>query len=133
MVEVDGSATVLVRRRKTDPEGRGASVYVAADTVAPVREWLERGGIARGRVFRSLCRGVLGAALDPSQIPRIYKGMARQAGLPPGWWTACPSTAPGSAPPNGPSKGPRETRGGARGIKQCRGAKLLNFVVRIVV
>ena len=83
VLEVDGSATVLVRRSKTDPEGRGAAVYVAADTVVLVREWLERGGIARGRIFRSLCRGVLGAALDPSQIPRIYKGMARRAGLPP--------------------------------------------------
>ena len=43
--------------------------------------WLERNGIGEGRLFRSICRGVLGEALDPSQIPRIYKAMARRAGL----------------------------------------------------
>ncbi len=32
-------------------------------------------------MFRSLCRGVLGTGLDSSQIRRIYKGMARRAGL----------------------------------------------------
>ena len=77
-------------------------MYVAADTVALVREWLERGSIARGRVFRSLCRGVLGAALDPSQIPRIYKGMARRAGLPPDVVDGLPGHSTGSAPRSWP-------------------------------
>ena len=83
VVEVDGAATVLVRRGKADPEGRGAAVYLAADSVALVREWLGRAGVADGRLFRSLRRGTLGERLDASQIPRIYKGMARRAGLPP--------------------------------------------------
>ena len=34
-----------------------------------------------GRLFRSLSRGELGEALDPSQIPRIDKAMARRAGI----------------------------------------------------
>ena len=80
--EIDGSATVLVRRSKADAEGRGATQYVAPDTMALVREWLARSAISRGRLFRSLNRGALGERLDASQVPRIFKAMAERAGLP---------------------------------------------------
>ena len=76
-----GAATVLVRNSKTDAEGEGAVLYVAPDTMALVAQWLELSGVADGRLFRSLCRGRLGEALDPSQIPRICKAMARRAGI----------------------------------------------------
>ena len=80
--ELDGSATVLVRRSKADPEGRGATVYLARDSVALVREWLARSAVGEGMVFRSLCRGEVGKRLDASQVPRIFKAMAERAGLP---------------------------------------------------
>ncbi len=81
--EMGGDATLLVRRAKTDQEGVGAMVYLAPDTVRMVREWLARGGIGSGRLFRSLRPGrALGEKLHPSQIPRILKRMARRAGLP---------------------------------------------------
>ena len=80
--EFDGSATVLVRRSKADPEGRGATAYVARDSMALLREWLERSGVREGRLFRSLCRGVVGERLDASQVPRIFKAMAERAGVP---------------------------------------------------
>ena len=80
--ELDGAATVLVRKGKADPEGRGATVYLARDSVALVREWLARSGVRHGRVFRSLCRGAVGKRLDASQVPRIFKAMAEHAALP---------------------------------------------------
>ncbi len=81
--EPDGAATLLVRRGKTDPERAGAVVYSARDTTRIVRAWLDGGGIADGFLFRSLSRtGTPGRSLDPSQIPRIFKAMARAAGLP---------------------------------------------------
>ena len=80
--EVDGAATVLVRRGKTDPEGWGAQVYLARDSVALVREWLERSGVSEGRVFRSLCRGEVGEGLGAGEVARIFKRMARRADLP---------------------------------------------------
>ena len=80
--ELDGAATVLVRKGKADPEGRGATVYLARDSVALVREWLARSGVREGRVFRSLCRGAVGKRLDASQVPRIFKAMAEHAALP---------------------------------------------------
>ena len=81
--EIGGDATLLVRRSKTDGEGRGERLYLARDTAGMVRAWLERSGIGDGRLFRSVAKGGgLGEGLDPSQVPRIFKGMARRAGLP---------------------------------------------------
>ena len=77
-----GSSTLLVPRSKTDPTGRSATVYVARDTTAILAEWLRRGGVAEGHLFRSVGKGgAVGEGLHPSQIPRIFKAMARAAGL----------------------------------------------------
>ena len=81
--EIGGDGTLLVRRSKTDGEGRGERLYLARDTVVLVRAWLDRAGIADGNLFRSVDKGGgLGEGLDPSQVPRIFKAMARRAGLP---------------------------------------------------
>ena len=83
LVDIDGSATLLVRSGKTDPDGRGAMLYLARDTVKLVQKWLEAGGVGEGLLFRSVRKdGAVRGKLDPSQVPRIYKGMARRAGLP---------------------------------------------------
>ena len=83
LVEIGGSATLLVRRSKTDGDGRGEIVWLARDSLGLVRGWLDRAGIAEGRLFRSVGKGGrLGSLLHPSQVPRIFKDMARRAGLP---------------------------------------------------
>lgn len=77
-----GGATLRLRRSKTDNGARCDTVYLAHDTTVLVTEWLRRGGIADGRLFRSVSQnGRVGRSLDPSQVPRIYKAMARTAGL----------------------------------------------------
>ena len=81
--ETDGSGTLLVRTSKTDPEGTGAMLYLARDTVRLVKGWLGRSGLTEGRLFRSVRKDdTLGEKLDASQVPRIYKTMALRAGLP---------------------------------------------------
>lgn len=81
--ETDGSATLLVRTSKTDPEGAGAMLFLARDTLRIVKVWVDRSGIAEGRLFRSVRKdGSVGEQLPPSQVPRIYKAMAQRAGLP---------------------------------------------------
>ena len=81
--EMQGTATLLVRRSKTDCEGKGEIVWVGPDSLRLVRAWLARSGIADGRLFRSVGKGgKLGERLDPSQVPRIFKAMADRAGLP---------------------------------------------------
>ena len=80
--EIRGDATLLVRRSKTDGEGCGEIVYLARDTVALLRTWLDCSGTSNGRLFRSVGKGgKVGDCLDPSQVPRIFKAMARRAGL----------------------------------------------------
>ena len=80
--EIRGDATLLVQRSKTDGEGCGEIVYLARDTVALLRTWLDCSGISDGRLFRSVGKGGnVGEQLDPSQVPRIFKAMARRAGL----------------------------------------------------
>ena len=81
--EMDGDATLLVRRSKTDQEGEGETVWLAPDSLAFVRAWLERAGIADGFLFRSVGKnGKPGGPLPPGQVARIFKAMARAAGLP---------------------------------------------------
>ena len=83
-VETDGAASLLVRRGKNDPHRLGAMLYLHRDSVKLVRAWLTVSRIADGPLFRSLRRdGTVGGKLDASQVPRVYKGMAQRAGLPP--------------------------------------------------
>ena len=78
-----GPGTLLIRRSKTDPEAHGTVAYLGPDTVALVSEWLARSGVADGHLFRSVAKGDrLGASLHDSQVPRIFKAMARRARLP---------------------------------------------------
>ena len=82
LVEMDGSGTLLLQKGKTDPGGEGAMLYLAPDTIRLVRQWLRRSGVIQGRLFRSLRKdGQVGVKLDDSQVPRIYKAMAKAAGL----------------------------------------------------
>ena len=83
-VNADGSATLRLRGAEPDGQRPTGTVALARDTLAHVERWLERAGIREGRLFRSVpIHGPLGEALHPSQIPRIYKAMARRAGLAP--------------------------------------------------
>ena len=81
--EVRGDGSLLVRRSKTDCEGMGEIVWVGRDTVRLVGTWLDRAGISDGMLFRSVGKGGrIGQRLHPCQVPRIFKAMAREAGLP---------------------------------------------------
>ena len=81
--EFQGDGSLLVRRSKTDCEGRGEIAWVSPDTVRLVRAWVDRSGISDGPLFRSVAKGDrVGDGLHPCQVPRIFKAMARAADLP---------------------------------------------------
>ena len=83
MIEMDGAGTLIVRKSKTDPEGTGSMQFLAKDSVTFVEDWCRRSGVADGYLFRSVRKdGTTGECLHASQVPRIYKTMARAAGLP---------------------------------------------------
>jgi integrase len=82
---------VLVRRSKTDQEGRGEEKgipfarNVALCPVRSVRAWLDASGITSGPIFRRVDRhGYLGSdALTDGSVARIVKRLVEQAGLDP--------------------------------------------------
>jgi integrase len=69
----DGTATVMIRRSKTDQEGVGSVRFIAADTVRALRAWITAAGICTGPLYRTLRNGVVGGALDEGDVSRIYK------------------------------------------------------------
>jgi site-specific recombinase XerD len=82
-VEPDGFGTILVRRSKTDQEGMGADVPIPADAMRYVTKWIEAARITQGALFRAVrYGGSVGGALDPGDVSRAFKEMARRAGVP---------------------------------------------------
>jgi len=75
----DGSATVLIRRSKTDPEGTGVPLYLAPDTMAYLEAWLTAAGLSTGLVFRALTREplLLEQVLAANALPRSDQPAAR--------------------------------------------------------
>ena len=58
--------------------------YLAPDIMAMAADWVRRSGIQDGALFRAENKGGrVGGRLDPSQVPRIFKRLARKADLPP--------------------------------------------------
>ena len=98
--EIDGTATLLVCSGKTDPDGRGATLYLALarDTVQLVTTWLELGGVDRGRLFRSVRKdGTVGEQLDSG--PAVLTESARRyVGEPRGFQAWSPPRSPSGDP-----------------------------------
>lgn len=82
-IEADGFATILIRRSKGDQEGLGAIVPVPQDAARYVAKWIEAARIKDGALFRVVRRGGrVGGVLDPGDVARIFKAMARRARVP---------------------------------------------------
>jgi site-specific recombinase XerD len=78
----DGSATVLIKKAKTDQEGNGQVRYLAPDTVRRIDFWLDRSKIEAGSVFRSVVNGrVRASQLPPRDVSRRFKAMALAASI----------------------------------------------------
>lgn len=77
----DGSATVLLRKTKTDQEGSGSVKYIAPDTLANIDAWLDAAGIEDGPLFRSVrASGKIGPSLWDGAVSRIFKQLSALAG-----------------------------------------------------
>ena len=78
---------VVVRKSKTDQNGRGQKIAVMEGRrikpVSRLQGWLARANITSGHVFRAMRRGGLVCAtpLHPTDIPRIVKSYAAKIGL----------------------------------------------------
>jgi integrase len=79
----DGTGQALIRRGKTDAEGRGRVAYLSRETVRWLKVWLEHAEINDGAVFRRLIGRVhVGGPLNPGSIAPVFKRVAQWIGMP---------------------------------------------------
>ena len=76
-------AAILLRRSKTDQEANGTWLHVSAATSVTINAWISAAELKDGFLLRGL-RGSsrVTQQLGGGQIGRIYKQLAKQAGLP---------------------------------------------------
>ncbi|NQV54528.1 MAG: tyrosine-type recombinase/integrase [Rhodospirillales bacterium] len=78
-----GGAVILVRRSKTDQEGKGNLAYVSPKTLDFCLDWITQANIEGGPILRSIGRfGSVGTSLYPGSVGTVYKRLAKAAGLP---------------------------------------------------
>ena len=74
----------MIRRSKTDQEGKGLAVAIAGRAAAALRTWLERSGITAGPIFRGILKDGLSIrdhGLSGRSLERIIKRRAEDAGV----------------------------------------------------
>jgi len=78
----DGGAVILLRKSKTDQQGTGKWIHVSAAAATTLRDWLNAAQVNSGFVFRGVrSSGGITDSLCETRVARIYKALARQAGL----------------------------------------------------
>jgi integrase len=79
----DGSATVLIRRSKTDQAGEGTIKYLSHTTVEHLKQWLAFSKITAGYLFRGINRWgqLLTGSLSGEGVNRSFKRIAKITGL----------------------------------------------------
>ena len=77
----DGTATVQVRRSKTDQEGEGHVGFLGEAATSALAAWILRAGLSEGPLFRSVHRSglVRSTALPPADIARVIRRRAAAA------------------------------------------------------
>ncbi|ARJ66079.1 hypothetical protein WV31_10610 [Magnetospirillum sp. ME-1] len=85
----DGTATIVLRRSKTDQEGQGQICYLSAAAVKAVDAWLDAAGVEDGPIFRALRNnGKVGPeAIQGRAVSNLYKKLGRAAGFPRNVWS----------------------------------------------
>jgi site-specific recombinase XerD len=78
----DNGASILLRKSKTDQQGCGKWIHLTSETSHALHQWLSAAEIKEGLIFRGVrSSGAITDGLCESRISRIYKTLARKAGL----------------------------------------------------
>ena len=75
-------ASILLRKSKTDQQGSGKWIHLSSETAYATESWISAANITSGNIFRGI-RGFaeISNSLCESRIARIYKTLARRAGI----------------------------------------------------
>ena len=75
-------ASILLRKSKTDQQGCGKWIHLTSETTHALHQWLAAAKINQEFIFRGVrSSGEITDSLCESRISRIYKSLARKAGL----------------------------------------------------
>lgn len=73
---------ILLRRCKTDQQATGKWIHLNIETTVALKRWLEISQLSEGFILRGITpAGNITSFLCESRIPRIYKSLAKRAGL----------------------------------------------------
>ena len=75
-------ASILLRKSKTDQEGCGKWIHLTSESTKALLHWLSTAKINEGFIFRGVrSSGAITDGLCESRISRVYKTLARKAGI----------------------------------------------------
>lgn len=78
----DVGASILLRKSKTDQHGTGKWIHLTTEATSALHQWLVAAKINEGLIFRGIrSSGAITDGLCDSRISRIYKSLAKKAGL----------------------------------------------------
>jgi len=81
-IRSDGTGVIFLRKNKTDQDRIGKYLHLSGRTCSALREWFLQARISDGYVLRGVNLGnKISKSLGEGQISRIYKKIARSAGL----------------------------------------------------
>lgn len=78
----DDGLSILLRKSKTDQQGSGKWIHLSSEATNAVEDWLHAAGINDGFILRGILPNEkISGSLCDSRLSRIYKSLARRAGL----------------------------------------------------
>ena len=79
----DGTGAILLRHSKTDQTRSGVMLALDVDTVTAIHAWLAQSNLSSGYLLRGIQGDSINETLDPGQVARIFKSLAKQAQINP--------------------------------------------------
>ncbi len=77
-----GTASLLIRRAKNDPNGSGRVAHLTKSALLALNSWLEAASILRGPLFRPIYHGhVVERHMNPIVVGRVLKRLAAAVGM----------------------------------------------------
>ena len=82
-VSEDETGSILLRQSKTDQTRSGVMLSLDRDTMKAITEWLSQSKLSSGYLLRGIHGNSSNKSLDPGQVTRIFKSLAKLAQINP--------------------------------------------------
>ncbi|MDA9006537.1 tyrosine-type recombinase/integrase [Litoricola sp.] len=79
----DGAGSILLRQSKTDQTRSGVLLPIDAAGMKAIYAWLAHSKLSTGYLLRGIQGDSINESLDPGQVSRIFKSIAKQAQINP--------------------------------------------------